>query len=180
GIQLDWGAVKGLPQALGRDGVTSNYSFATAPYTWQLIKGLRRGRAIFHNPHTPVKCGGAPHKIMYLAADNWRRTGALENMDVQYWSGGSRLFGVAKYEKTLLKVVERGHIGLHFFWRLDEIDGPNGRARFTGFGPANKDQERRLDDDMIHVTPPQSAPDFIKKSPLANTAGWVDVDKHTL
>jgi sulfide:quinone oxidoreductase len=180
GIQLDWGAVKGLPQALGRDGVTSNYSFATAPYTWQLIKGLRRGRAIFHNPHTPVKCGGAPHKIMYLAADHWRRTGALENMDVQYWSGGSRLFGVAKDEKTLLKVVERGHIGLHFFWRLDEIDGPNRRARFTGFGPANKDQERWLDYDMIHVTPPQSAPDFIKKSPLANTAGWVDVDKHTL
>lgn len=33
---------------------------------------------------------------------------------------------------------------------------------------------------MIHVTPPQSAPDFIKESPLANAAGWVDVDKQTL
>jgi NADPH-dependent 2,4-dienoyl-CoA reductase/sulfur reductase-like enzyme len=32
---------------------------------------------------------------------------------------------------------------------------------------------------MIHVMPPMSAPDFLKKSPLANDAGWVDVDKHT-
>jgi len=36
---------------------------------------------------------------------------------------------------------------------------------------------------MIHVTPPQSAPDFIKESPLAvpnNPFGWVDVNKDTL
>jgi sulfide:quinone oxidoreductase len=33
---------------------------------------------------------------------------------------------------------------------------------------------------MLHVTPPQSAPDFIKESPLSNEEGWVDVHKHTL
>jgi sulfide:quinone oxidoreductase len=33
---------------------------------------------------------------------------------------------------------------------------------------------------MIHVTPAQSAPDFIRHSPLANEAGWVNVHKHTL
>jgi sulfide:quinone oxidoreductase len=33
---------------------------------------------------------------------------------------------------------------------------------------------------MIHVTPPQSAPDFIKNSPLANATGWVDVEKFSL
>jgi sulfide:quinone oxidoreductase len=180
GIQLDWAAVKGLPEALGKNGVCSNYSFHTAPYTWECIKGLKQGRALFHNPHTAVKCGGAPHKIMYLAADHWRREGALKQMDIQYWSGGSRLFGVPRYEKTLLKVVERGGIKLNFFWKLEEIDGPNKRARFTGFGDKNRNEERWVDYDMIHVTPPQSAPDFIKQSPLANSAGWVDVDKHTL
>lgn len=180
GIQLDWSAVKGLPEALGKNGVSSNYSFQHAPYTWELIKGLRKGRAIFHNPHTPVKCGGAPHKIMYLAADHWRRTGVLKDMDIQYWSGGTKLFAVPRYEKTLLKVVERGGIKLNFFWRLEEIDGPNKRARFVGFGEKNKDVVQWVDYDMLHVTPPQSAPDFIKQSPLANAAGWVDVDKHTL
>ena len=180
GIQLDWSAVKGLPESLGKNGVTSNYSFQYAPYTWECIKGLKKGKAIFHNPHTPVKCGGAPHKIMYLAADHWRREGVLKDMDIQYWSGGTKLFAVPRYEKTLLKVVERGGIKLNFFWKLEEIDGPNKRARFVGFGEKNKDEVQWVDYDMIHVTPPQSAPDFIKKSPLANAAGWVDVDKHRL
>ena len=180
GIQLDWAAVKGLPEALGTNGVCSNYSFIHAPYTWECIKGLRKGRAIFHSPHTIVKCGGAPHKIMYLAADHWRRQGVLDQMDIQYWSGGTRLFAVPRYEKTLLKVVERGGIKLNFFWKLEEIDGPNKRARFVGFGEKNKNLVQWVEYDMIHVTPPQSAPDFIKQSPLANSAGWVDVDKHTL
>lgn len=34
--------------------------------------------------------------------------------------------------------------------------------------------------DMIHVVPPQTAPAFIKASPLADAAGWVDVDPATL
>lgn len=180
GIQLDWSAVKGLPEALGKNGVSSNYSFQHAPYTWELIKGSKKGKAIFHNPHTPVKCGGAPHKIMYLAADHWRRTGALKDMDIQYWSGGTKLFAVPRYEKTLLQVVQRGGIKLNFNWKLTEVDGPNKRARFVGIGEKNKDVEQWVDYDMLHVTPPQSAPDFIKQSPLANSAGWVDVDKHSL
>lgn len=180
GIQLDWSAIKGLPEGLGRNGVTSNYSFKHAPYTWELIRGLSHGRALFHAPHTPVKCGGAPHKIMYLAADHWRREGVLRDMDIQYWSGGTKLFAIPRYERTLLKVVERGGIKLNFFWKLEEIDGPGKRARFTGLGEQNRGDERWIDYDMLHVTPPQSAPDFIKQSPLANAGGWVDVDKHTL
>jgi sulfide:quinone oxidoreductase len=34
--------------------------------------------------------------------------------------------------------------------------------------------------DLLHVTPPMSSPDVIKRSPLANEAGWVAVDKFTL
>ncbi len=180
GIQLNWNAVKGLTEALGSNGVCSNYSFRTAPYTFECIKNLKSGKAVFHNPNTPVKCGGAPHKIMYLAADYFRKQGCLDKIDIQYWSGGTRLFAVEKYEKALKKVVERGHIQLNFFVRLDEIDGPGKRARFTGFGEKNKDETQWVHFDMIHVTPPQSAPDFIKDSPLANSAGWVDVDKSTL
>lgn len=180
GIQLNWDAVKGLKETLGKNGVCSNYNFETAPYTFECIKNLKKGKAIFTNPNTPVKCGGAPHKIMYLAADYFRKHGVLDNIDIQYWSGGTRLFAVEKYEKTLKKVVQRGHIKLNFFVRLAEIDGENKRAKFIGFGEANKDQEYWADFDMIHVTPPQSAPDFIKNSPLANAAGWVDVDKSTL
>jgi sulfide:quinone oxidoreductase len=180
GIQLNWNEVKGLTDTLGKNGVCSNYSFNTAPYTFECIKNFKGGKAIFHNPHTPVKCGGAPHKIMYMAADYWRNKGILNKCDIQYWSGGTKLFAVEKYENTLLEVCKRADIKLHFFEKLVEIDGANKRAKFIGFGEKNKEIEVWVDYDMIHVTPPQSAPDFIRQSTLANAAGWVDVNKTTL
>jgi sulfide:quinone oxidoreductase len=180
GIQLNWNEIKGLKETLGKNGVCSNYHFDYAPYTFECIKNLKSGKAIFHNPHTPVKCGGAPHKIMYMAADYFRKHGVLNNINIQYWSGTAKLFAVAKYEKTLLKVCERGNIQLNFMVKLIEVDGVNKKATFIGIGENNKDKEFIVDFDMIHVTPPQSAPDFIKASPLANNAGWVNIDKYTL
>ena len=178
GIQLNWGEIKGLKENLGKNGVCSNYSFETAPYTWECIQKTRGGKAIFTNPHTPIKCGGAPQKIMYLAADYFKKHGI--DSQVEFWSGGTRVFGVEKYENTLKKVIARYGIQTQFFVKLEEIDGPNKKAKFVGIGEANKDQEYWVVYDMIHVTPPQSAPDFIKTSPLANAAGWLDVEKHTL
>jgi sulfide:quinone oxidoreductase len=180
GIQLNWKEVKGLEESLGKNGVCSNYSYETAPYTFECIKNLKKGKAVFHNPHTPVKCGGAPHKIMYLAADYFKKHQVLDKIQIEYWSGGTKLFGVPKYEKTFLEVVKRNNIKLNFFVKLAEIDGINKKAKFIGFGKDNMDQEYWVDFDMIHVTPPQSAPDFIRYSELANEAGWVDVDKNTL
>ncbi len=180
GIQLNWSAVKGLEETLGKNNVCSNYSFQHAPYTFDCLKNTKGGKALFTNPNTPVKCGGAPLKIMFLAADYFRKHGLLNKTTIQYWSGGTRLFGVEKYEKTLLKVIERYNIQMNFFFKLDEIDGPNKRAKFTGIGEKNKGEEQWVNFEMMHVTPPQSAPDFIKNSTLANKAGWVDVNKNTL
>jgi sulfide:quinone oxidoreductase len=180
GIQINWSEIKGLKDTIGKNGVCSNYSFETAPYTWECIQNTKSGVAIFHNPHTPVKCGGAPHKIMYMAADYWRKNGTLNSVNIQYHSGGGRLFAVPEYEKTLLEVCQKGNVELNFLEKLVEIDGDNKRAKFVGFGENNLNQEQWIDFDMIHVTPPQSAPDFIKSSELANEAGWVDVDVATL
>ena len=180
GIQLNWHEIKGLKETLGKNNVCSNYSFEHAPYTFECIKNFKGGKAIFHNPQTPVKCGGAPHKIMYMAADYFRKHNVLDKANIQYWSGAAKLFAVPKYEKTLLKVCERADIKLNFMVKMIEIDGPGKKAKFIGIGEDNKDKEYEVEFDMIHVTPPQSAPDFIKSSPLANAAGWVDVDKHTL
>ena len=180
GIQLNWGAIKGLQENLGKNGVCSNYSFKTAPYTFECIKNFKGGNAIFHNPDTPIKCGGAPHKIMYLAADYFRKHGILAKSSIQFWSGGNRLFSVDRYEKTLLQVVKRGNIKLNFNQRLEEIDGVNKKAKFVDISEQNKGEVTWVDYEFIHVTPPQSAPDFIMNSPLANAGGWVDVNKHTL
>lgn len=180
GIQLNWDAIKGLPETLGKNGVTSNYSFKYAPYTFELLKNFKGGNILFHSPNTPVKCGGAPQKIMYLAADYLRKHNLLDKSNIQFWSGGTKIFGVPKYEKTLLKVIERYKIKTNFFQSLVEVDGPNKKARFVGLGEHNKGVETWVDFDVLHITPPQGPPDFIKNSPLANAAGWVDVDKGTL
>lgn len=180
GIQLNWDAIKGLRETLGKNGVCSNYSYETAPYTWECLQQFKGGNAIFHNPDTPVKCGGAPHKIMYMAADFFRKMKKLQHANIQYWSGAAKLFAVPRYENTLLKVVRKGNIQLNFMVRLTEIDGPNKKAYFEGIGENNKGERYTVPFDMIHVTPPQSAPDFIRNSVLANSAGWVDIDKHSL
>ena len=180
GIQLNWNEIKGLEENLGKNGVCSNYSFKTAPYTFECLNGSKSGRAIFTSPHTPVKCGGAPQKIMYIAADYFKKNNLSDKIQVEFWSGGTKLFGVKKFEDALKKVIAKFHIKENYYNKLVEIDGANKRVKFVGFGENNKEVETWVDYEMLHVTPPQSAPDFVKNSPLANLAGWVDVDKHSL
>ena len=180
GIQLNWDEIKGLRDTLGKNRVCTNYEFKYADYTWECLKNTKPGKAIFTNPPTAVKCGGAPQKIMYLASDYFRKQGLADKIQVEMWSGGTRIFGVPKYEEVLKELIERRKINMRFFQKLVEVDGPNKRAKFVGIGEENKGQESWVDFEMIHVTPPQSAPDFVRQSQLANAAGWVDVDKYSL
>jgi sulfide:quinone oxidoreductase len=73
GPQARLGRVEGLPDTLGRNGVTSNYRYDLAPYTWKLVKGMKSGKAIFTQPPMPIKCAGAPQKALYLSGDHWYR-----------------------------------------------------------------------------------------------------------
>ena len=43
GLKLDWAAIDGLEATLGRNGVTSNYRYDLAPYTWKLVQELKPG-----------------------------------------------------------------------------------------------------------------------------------------
>ncbi|MBU2045570.1 MAG: NAD(P)/FAD-dependent oxidoreductase, partial [Bacteroidetes bacterium] len=183
GIQLDWDKVKGLKEAIGKNGVCSNYTYATAPYTWETLRNLKGGKFIFTNPNTPIKCGGAPQKIMYLAADYLRKHDLTNKSEVHFYSGGGIIFGVKKYADVLNKVIKRYGIKTHFNNNLVEIDGPNQIAYFETKNEAGETVIVEQKFDMLHVTPPQSAPDFIKSSPLAvknNPLGWVDLNKDTL
>lgn len=94
GIQLDWGEIKGLEGSLGKDGICSNYSYETVESTWQNIKALKSGNAIFTEPITGVKCGGAPQKICYLAEDYFRKNDVWDNINVRFISGKDKIFAV--------------------------------------------------------------------------------------
>ena len=97
GIKLDWSKIEGLSETLGENGVTSNYRFDLAPYTWELVKNLKKGKAIFSQPPMPIKCAGAPQKAMYLSCDHWLKEGVLDSIDVQFYNTGAVLFGVKEY-----------------------------------------------------------------------------------
>jgi sulfide:quinone oxidoreductase len=144
------------------------------------VRELRGGRALFTQPPMPIKCAGAPQKAMYLSSDHWRRSGRLEQIDVQFFNAGAVLFGVADYVPALMEYVRRYDIALNFGFNLSAIDGPARRATFRRTLENGSVESVTSEFDMIHVVPPQKAPDFIRVSPLADKAGWVDVDQATL
>jgi sulfide:quinone oxidoreductase len=181
GIQLNWGQVKGLPETLGKNFVSSNYSFETAPYTFTCLQSMRAGQvALFTSPSTALKCGGAPQKIMYLAADYFRKHGLGGKVKVDFSTAGKVIFGIKKYAVELQKIVEKYHIEMNFRHDLIAVDGERKTATFKVTDETGQSHEVTKHFDMLHVTPPQSAPDFIRNSPIADANGWVDVDKHTL
>ncbi|NCO21696.1 MAG: TIGR01244 family phosphatase [Rhodobacterales bacterium] len=180
GLKLDWAKVEGLAETLGRNGVTSNYRYDLAPYTWELVKSLKSGRALFTQPPMPIKCAGAPQKAMYLSGDAWFRNGALKNIDIQFMNAGGVLFGVKEYVPALMDYVKKYDATLNFFHNLVAVDGPAKKAWFDVSRPDTPTERVEVEFDMMHVCPPQTAPDFIRVSPLADAAGWVDVDQSTL
>ena len=180
GLKLDWDGIEGLRDTLGKNGVTSNYLFDMAPYTWELVQSLKGGRAIFTQPPMPIKCAGAPQKAMYLACDSWSRRGVLKDINVEFHNAGGVLFGVTDYVPALMKYVDKYGINLFFNETLVKVDGPAKTAYFdVKDADGNVTREAR-EFDMMHVTPPQVPLDFVKNSPLANEAGWTDVSGETL
>lgn len=178
GIQLNWDSIKGLKGAVGKGGVCSNYHFELAPYTYECIKGFQGGKALFTQPASLIKCGAAPQKIMYLAADNFRKRGVLAKTDISFYTGKPGLLRVKEINASLLKIAESYGINLFYQANLLEVKGDSKQAVIE----VKRGDEREvvtLDYDMLHVTPPQSAPDCIKNSSLATPGepmGWVDVD----
>ncbi|MCA9567297.1 MAG: NAD(P)/FAD-dependent oxidoreductase [Myxococcales bacterium] len=176
GLQLDWDRVEGLKDAVGKNGVVSNYSPDTVESTWEAIRHLKGGKAIFTYPQNPIKCAGAPQKIMWLAEHHFERAGIRDKVEITYATTGGAIFGIPRYAKTLARLADERNIHLRYMHDLVGIRAAEKKAVFKHLGDGS---EVVLDYDMIHVTPPQSAPDFIKKSPLADAAGWVDVDMYT-
>ncbi|UVL07157.1 NAD(P)/FAD-dependent oxidoreductase [Pseudomonas rhodesiae] len=180
GLRLAWEKIEGLQDTLGQHGVTSNYSYEHAAYTWQQVKQLKAGKALFTQPAMPIKCAGAPQKAMYLSCDHWLKQGHLQNIDVEFNLAGAALFGVATFVPPLMKYVEKYNARLAFNANLVKVDGPARKAWFEV-----KDAEGNVTlvektFDLLHVVPPQLAPEFIRHSPLADAAGWCDVHPHSL
>jgi len=177
GLQLNWQAIPGLKESLGRNGVCSNYSFETVDSTWKAIRDFRGGNAVFTHPQGVVKCGGAPQKIMYLADDWFRKSGVRNRANVIFASGQPNIFAVEPYRSTLEKVLARKQIDARFQHQLVEVRGD---AKEAIFKRIDTGELVTIPFELLHVTPPMGPPSFIAASPLADAEGWVEVDKETL
>lgn len=193
GLVNDYSLIDGLAEAVEKGVVCSNY--IDPEYTWKQLQAFEGGTAIFTQPSTPIKCGGAPQKIMYLACDYFRKKGIDKKTKVYFPMPGSVIFGVKIIADTLLEVIDRYGIDFKPFHNPIRIDA---EAKIAYFKPTNAQDNHCFvtsDDqqtpvlaadvvampfDFLHLAPPQTAPAFVKNSNLVNAAGWLDVDHHSL
>lgn len=182
GIRIDYGSVKGLPDALADPNslVSTIYGYDTCDKVFRTIEKLQKGAAIFSQPSGPIKCAGAPQKTMWLALDHWKRAGLYNSnpsesdIKISFATGLPSMFGVPKYSAKLEEMrKERGVEGL-FQHDLVAIEGnmaifarPDGKEKVTKHF------------DLLHVVPKMGPHAFVKNSALANEAGFVDVDDGT-
>lgn len=194
GLVMDTSLIEGLTESLGKGVVCSNYT--DPEHTWQVLKNFKGGNAVFTQPTTPIKCGGAPQKIAYLAADYLQKNGLKEKSNVVFATPGSVIFGVKPIAETLMEVIHR--YGIHFkpFYAPTKIDGENRIVTFKAVHPDENmcvvnegnvlsetlsgESVIEMPFDMLHLAPPQTAPKFVKESSLVNEAGWLDVDHGTM
>lgn len=181
GLCLDWDKIEGATDALGTHGVCSNYDHRYTEYSWECLQGLRSGsKALFTQAPLPFKCPGAPQKMAYLSADFLRKKGIAADCELHFLTHAPGMFAVPLFAKELVKVAARHHINTHFQHNLIAIDGANRRATFEVVGGEKQGDRVDMEFDMLHVTPPQSPPVEIRRSPLANEAGFVDLDQGTM
>jgi sulfide:quinone oxidoreductase len=198
GLVMDLDGLPGLRESLGKDGVCSNYT--DPEYTFEVLKNFKGGNAVFTQPATPIKCGGAPQKIMYLAEDYFRKTGIRDKTNVVFATPGTVIFGVKDFANTLNKIIQERDIIFKPFYSPIKIDPVKKVVHFmynkSGINSCVGTEDKRILEevigeteiimpfDMLHLAPPQKAPDFISTSKIVHqtgpSKGWVNVDISTL
>jgi sulfide:quinone oxidoreductase len=191
GLKLDWAKIKGVDGQLGKNGICSIYQFEDAEKTAEMIGAFKGGDAIFTMPPVPIKCAGAPQKIMYLAEEIFQKNGVRANSRVSFAAAGKVIFGVPTFAAPLMKVAARKNIDLKFSHKLVEVKPEQRLAVFEKSTETQVNGEVKVSTelveqhyDLLHVVPPMSAHDYVRESNLAFTSGpqmgWLKVDQGTL
>jgi sulfide:quinone oxidoreductase len=216
GLQLDFERIKGLEAAgraysagdnsqllkvFGDSGMCSIYTAQGATKTWEQMqkyiaqaKSGKKTEFVFTHPGTPIKCGGAPKKIVYLTNSRLKEAGARENAELTYYPAGGAMFGVPEYHDAILAQFKREGFKWHYRHDLIEVEPENKIAVFDSkwqekgewdpqmreFEVIGKHEKLRVPYDFLHITPAQLAPREIAESDIGSAKGWVPVNKETL
>jgi len=182
GLQTHFDQIKGLPEALEAvPEVCSNYHPKYATKTAEAIRNFKSGNAVFTFPKMPIKCPGAPQKIVYIAERQFVKAGKRDKANIMYFSTLPVLFGVKKYADALWKVVEGRGIEVNLQKHLIEVDADKREAVFEDLADPTLPPQR-VPFDLLHASPPMSAPDALKNHApnLVDAAGFVDVHPKTM
>jgi sulfide:quinone oxidoreductase len=216
GLTLDFGRIKGLEsigelttlgdaskqlQTFGDSGVTSIYTSEGAEATWKQMqkfvadaKAGKKVKGVFTHPNTPIKCGGAPKKIMYLTNSRLEEAGARANAELTFYPNGGKMFGVPEYHDAIVKQFEARDMKWQYKHNLTGVDVANKVATFDKkwlekgeydpdleeYEMVTKHEDVEVPFDFLHITPPMKAPDEIGNSPIGSSKGFVPVNKETL
>lgn len=189
GLELNYEVIDGMSRDLvGKNGISSVYFADGAVKTWKLIqefmesaKNKKDLKAIYTQPNTPIKCGGAPKKMAFLTHARFRDANLRDNISIDFYPSGGKFFGVKEYNEATKKYFKARNMNYHFGNNLVAIEPEAKKATFE-----NKDGRFDLEYDFIHVVPPMSAPKAVKNSNLGFSegklvsGGWIDVSKDTM
>jgi len=180
GLQLNYDKIVGLKEALDEDdsGVCTNYSSQYVEKTYRVLQNFNGGNAIFTFPNTPIKCAGAPQKIMYITEDYLKKKGYRDKANIMYKTSTPVIFGVKKYADKLQQICNARNILVDTRQNLIQINSAQKEAIFECLDETNKTLTLKYS--MLHVTPPMSPPDVLIQSSLSNNAGYLDVNSYTL
>lgn len=211
GVQYHYEQIEGLTiDMIGKNGISSVYlsdlaagTAAGGTITRDWFNAVHEAaktskpRVLCTQPSTPLKCGGAPQKILYLSDDFLKRDKLTA--DFTFASAGEKLFAIPEIEAALGKVQKGyGNITNKFGHELIRIDAEKKIATFNykyqvkgefdkDFGEydmIDKEEEVNLEYDFIHITPPTAAVDAVANSLLGwqkgSAKGWLEVDRETL
>jgi len=216
GLKLDFSKIKGLGitetitsrgddtavrKVVGQNGTCSIYFANGATDTWTQMqkfvadaKSGKKVKGIFTDPNTPIKCGGAPKKIMYLTDARLREAGARENADLTFYPDGGKMFGVKEYHDAIVNQYIARDMKWNYGHNLTGVDPVKKVATFNRhweekgawdadleeYAVVKKSEIVEKEFDFIHITPPMIAAEEIGKSPIGSDKGWVPVNQETL
>ena len=203
GLQYDWDKIEGLDASMiGKNGINSLYTLEGAKNTWKDYQRISKegGNALFTHPNTPIKCGGAPKKVLYLLDDYLRKQGTREKVNFDFTAASGKLFGVPVFEKAIEGHFKERDIAYSLKYNLVKIDSDKKIATFStkikkkgAWDEDLEEYEEIIEEkfvtkpyNFIHIPPPMSAPDFLKGSKVAwnkgsaGKLGLIKVHKDTL
>ena len=221
GIMLNYKGIKGLEgeitsagtdnadtkKTITKNGLHSIYFQDGAKATWEGIqelvekaknhKGPEKLQAVFTHPRGPLKCGGAPKKIMYLTHARLEEAGVRDKVEMTFYPNGGAMFGIKDYHTAIVKQFEARGFKWNYKHNLVAVDTATKTATFNKWKKVEKQFQDEMGDpimkkvevsepvevkyDFMHISPPMKAPDVVGKSEIGSSGpGWVTVNKETL